>query len=191
MYGAQMRRDSLRRDRAIDIALCALLLGFGVYITSLADGTPLDWLISPPIIAAVLLRRTAPFAAAAAVAVGSVWSALPIFSGFRVPVALFVALLIVYPLGRDTDRRRAIGGLALVLASMVLIGLTDPGLDEEGGVAGIVFFAFPLYGGIWAGGRLVRSNERVAALLAARSRSLEQQRERTAALAVEVERAQL
>jgi signal transduction histidine kinase len=191
-YARHVKTDSPRRRLAIDLALCAVLLAFGVRITGLADdGTPIDWLMFPPIVLPVLLRRRAPFAAAAAFAAGCVVSALPVFNQFRLPVAIPVALLIVYPLGRDSERRRALGGLGLVLAAWVLIGLTDPALDGEGGVVSMVAFAFPLYTGIWAGGRLVRSGDRVAGQLAERSRRLERQREQTAELAVEVERTQL
>jgi signal transduction histidine kinase len=74
---------------------------------------------------------------------------------------------------------------------MVFIGFTDVVLRGEGGVVNMVLFSFPLCIGIWAGGRLVRSRDRVAQELAERSRLLERQREQTAQLAVEVERTRL
>jgi hypothetical protein len=55
----------------------------------------------------------------------------------------------------------------------------------------MIAFSFPLCSLLWAGGRLVRSGDRMAQQLAERSRRLEQQREQTAELAVEVERTQL
>jgi len=55
----------------------------------------------------------------------------------------------------------------------------------------MISFSFPLCIGTWAAGRVVRSRERVAAQLRERSLMLERQREKTAALAVEVERTRL
>jgi signal transduction histidine kinase len=180
------------RRTAIDVALCLLLLASGVQAAgSNYGGSPIDWLMVPLVVLPVLLRRRAPFVAAAAFALGCLLSGLPVFNQFRIPFALPAALLIVYPLGRSCERARALGGLALVLTGMVFIGLTDPALEGEGGVASMIAFAFPLYAGIWGGARLVRSGDRLAEELTERSRSLELQREQTAELAVEVERTQL
>jgi hypothetical protein len=197
-YARRVNTGSARRRLAIDLAICAILLYVGLDITTgsheqqgAGASTDLDTLLVPLLVLPILLRFRAPFAAAAALAAGCVLSGLPTLDQFRVPVAIPAALLIVYPLGRDTDLRRAVGGLVLVLAGMVFIGLTDPALEEEGGVVSMVVFAVPLYTGIWAGGRLVRSGEQVAGDLAERSRRLELQREQTAELAVEVERTHL
>jgi len=79
----------------------------------------------------------------------------------------------------------------LVLAGMVFIGFTDVVLEDNGGPVGFVVFSFPLCIGVWIAGRVVRSGEQVAEQLAEKSRLLERQREKTAALAVEVERTRL
>lgn len=193
-----MITGSKRRRLAVDLAICAALLFTGVDITTdtgptrgAGADTDVDTLLVPALILPILLRHRAPFAAAAALAAGCVVSGLPTLDQFRLPVVIPAALLIVYPLGRDTERPKAVGGLALVLAGIVFIGLTDPVIADNGGVVGTITFLFPLYTLIWGAGRLVRSGDRVAAQLAERSRSLERQREKTAQLAVEVERTQL
>jgi signal transduction histidine kinase len=186
------------RGVAFDLALCAALMAFAVPITLQPDrpigagaGTDLDTILLPTVILPILLRRRAPFAAASLLAAGCVVSGIPTFDQFRLGVAIPAALAILYSLARDTDRPRAIGGLLLVLAGMVFIGLTDVVLTDEGGVGAMVSFSFPLCIGVWGGGRLVRSRDRVAQELTERSRLLECQREQTAELAVEVERTRL
>lgn len=190
-----MKEGSPRGRLAIDLTICAALMAFGVSVTTRGDaagaGTHLDTVLLPTVIFPILLRRRAPFAAAATLAAGCVVSGIPTFDQFRLGVAIPAAMLILFPLARDTDRGRALGGLALVLAGMVFIGLTDVVLDDQGGVAAMVAFSFPLCIGIWAGGRVVRSRDRVVDELAQRSRMLERRREQTARLAVEVERTRL
>jgi signal transduction histidine kinase len=193
-----VRRGSRRLRWTIDAAICAALLFTGVQITTQYESsqgagvdTNLDTILIPALILPILLRRRQPFAAAAAFAAGCVISGIPTFDQFRLPVALPAALLIAYATARDTDTRRALGGLAFVLAGAVVIGLTDSVVDDEGGVVGMIVFTFPLCGLLWAGGRLVTSGDQLAAQLAERSQLLERQREQTAELAVEVERTQL
>ncbi|MFL5825199.1 MAG: sensor histidine kinase [Thermoleophilaceae bacterium] len=193
-----MTTGSRRGRLALDLVICAALLALGASVTTQSDaptgagaGTDWDTVLLPTLLVPVLFRRRAPFAAAVALAAGCVVSGIPTFDQFRLGVAVPAAMLVLYSLGRGTDRDRALGGLALVLAGMVFIGLTDVVLTDEGGVVAMVVFSFPLCIGTWSGGRLVRSRERVAEDLAERSRQLEQQREQTAELAVEVERTRL
>jgi signal transduction histidine kinase len=187
-----VKTDSPRFRGAIDVALCVLLLAAGAQLTTVhEEGTAIDWLMFPPLVLPILWARSRPFAAAVAFSAGCLVSGLPLFDQFRLPIVLAAALLIVYPLGRRCPRRRAVEGLALMFAGFVFVGLTDPALADEGGVAGMIAFGFPLYGGIWGGARLVRSGDLVAARLAERSERLERTREQTAELAVEVERTQL
>ena len=197
-YARPVDKGSPRRRLAVDLAILALLLYTGWDITTQTGAdygagatTDLDTVLIPALILPFLLRRRAPFAAAAAFAAGCVVSGLPTLDQFRIPVAIPVALLIVYPLGRGTEQRAALGGVLLVLAGTIFIGATDPVVADNGGIFGTIAFAVPLYTGIWAGGRLVRSGDTLAEQLAERSRSLELQREQTAELAVEVERTQL
>jgi signal transduction histidine kinase len=196
-YARNVKRGSLRLRWAIDLGICAVLLYAGVDITTNYESsqgagvdTNVDTLLIPTLILPLLLRHRAPFAAAATFAAACVISGIPTFDQFRVPVAVPAALLIAYSVGREPDRARAIGGLVCVLAGLIAIGLTDPVIDDEGGVIAMVAFA-PLCGLLWAAARLVTSGDRLAARLAERSEHLERQREQTAELAVEVERAQL
>lgn len=197
-YDRSVRKDSPRGPLLLDLAICAALFAFALPVTLQPDapdgagaGTVVDSLLLPAVILPILLRRRAPFAAAAALAAGCVVSGIPTFDQFRLAAAIPAAMLILYSLAARADRRRAIAGLALVLAGMVFIGFTDVVLDEEGGVIGLVLFSFPLCIGVWGAGRIVRSREKVAEQLAERSRLLERQREQTAELAVEVERTRL
>jgi signal transduction histidine kinase len=182
-YAWNVNRGSHRLRWAIDLGICAVLLYTGVDITTNYESsqgagvdTNVDTLLIPTLILPLLLRHRAPLAAAATFAAAC--------------VAIAAALLIVYSAGREPDRARAIGGLVCVLAGLVVIGLTDPVVDDEGGVIAMVAF-LPLYGLLWGAARLVTSGDRLAAQLAERSEHLERQREQTAELAVEVERAQL
>ncbi len=194
-YARPVRKGSWRGPLAVDLVLCGVLIAFSASVTLRSDeagaGTALDTLFLPAVVLPILLRRRAPFAAAVALAAGCVISGIPTFDQFRLAAAVPAAMLIVYPLAKQADRRHALAGLALVLAGMVFIGFTDVVLRDEGGVGGMIAFSWPLCIGVWAGGRLVRAGDRVADDLAERSRMLERQREQTAALAVEIERTQL
>jgi signal transduction histidine kinase len=192
-----VKRHSRRLGWAIDLGICAVLLYTGVDITTNYESsqgagvdTNVDTFLIPTLILPILLRHRAPFAAAATFAAACVVSGIPTFDQFRVPVAIPAALLIVYSAGRETDRARAIGGLVCVLAGLLVIGFTDPVMDDEGGVIAMVAF-LPLCALLWGAARLVTSGDRLAAQLAVRSEQLERQRDQTAELAVEVERAQL
>jgi signal transduction histidine kinase len=197
-YDRRVKRDWPRAPLAFDLVICAALMAFGASVTTQPDaphgagaGTDLDTLLLPTVILPILLRRRAPFAAAVALAAGCVVSGIPTFDQFRLGVAVPAAMLILYSLAREADRPSALGGLALVLSGMVFIGFTDVVLTDNGGVAAMVAFSFPLCLGIWSAGRVVRSREHVAAELTERSRLLESQREETASLAVEIERTRL
>jgi hypothetical protein len=131
-YARLMNAWSRRGHLVLDLAICAALLAFGVSITTQPDaptgagaGTDLDTVLLPAVVLPVLLRRRAPFAAAAALAAGCVVSGIPTFDQFRLGLAIPAALLILFSLARHAERPRALGGLALVLAGMVFIGFTD------------------------------------------------------------------
>jgi signal transduction histidine kinase len=100
-------------------------------------------------------------------------------------------MLILFPLASGYERRRALAGLGVVLAAMVFVGETDVVLRGNGGLGAMVLFSFPLCLVSWGAGRAAWSRERLAEQLAARSELLVRQRERTAELAVEVERERL
>lgn len=197
-YARRVKRGSARLRWTIDLVICALLLYTGIDITTNYESsqgagvdTSLDTVLIPLLILPVLLRHRNPFAATAAFAGACVASGIPTFDQFRLPVALPVALLVVYPVARDTDRRRALAGLAFVLAGLSAIALTDPVVQDDGGLPSMLAFAVPLCGVLWGAGRLVRSGSALAGQLEEQSQRLERQREQTAQLAVEVERTQL
>ena len=113
-------------------------------------------------------------------------SGIPTFDQVRCGVAIPAALLILYSVGVYCDRRRSIVGLLSVLAGMVFLSFTDAVISPD-----VLGFVVPLCVGVWTVGLVVRSRNRIAAELAARSQALERQRERTARLAVELERTRL
>ncbi len=202
VYGGAARNYHARMDRlgpgalfGLDVAICVVLLASGVEATmqpDLANGTVLDTLLLPLVLAPVLLRRRWPLAACAALLLGSVLSGIPTFDQFRLELAIPAALLILFPAAARLPLRQAVEGLGLVLAAMVFVGLTDRVLkDGNGGVGAMIVFSFPLCLGSWGAGRAARSRERMADELALRSERLRHQRERTAALAVETEREKL
>jgi hypothetical protein len=194
-------KSSGPRPRAafvVDLVICAALLAFAAPPTtgwhapaSYDAGTVLDTVLLPAVVLPILLRRRAPLLAAAALAAGCVVSGIPTFDQFRLIAAIPAALLILFSLAARADRPRALAGLALVLAGLTFEGLTDVAQASEGGIGSYVAFAYPLCLGVWAAGRVVRAREAVAGRLAQRARELEVQREQTAQLAVEVERARL
>jgi hypothetical protein len=179
---------AIRTPPASDIALAVVLTLFGLLITVFpAEDDHGLWLDSVVIVAAslpVLWRRTAPLTAAAALAVGVVVSGIPTFEQVRCGVA--IPLLVLYAVGSRRDRGAATGGLALVLAGMAFLSVTDVNLTPA-----VLWFVVPLCTGVWAVGCLVRSRDLVAGELAERSQALERQRAQTAQLAVEVERSRL
>jgi signal transduction histidine kinase len=171
--------------------ICAGLVAFGVSVTTrsdLANGTIVDTLLLPAVALPILLRWRWPIAAALALFVGAVVSGVPTFDQFRLGVAIPAAMLILFPLASRSELRRAVVGLGVVLGAMVLVGLTDRVLDGHGGLAAMVLFSFPLCLVSWGAGRAAWSRDRIADRLAAQTELLERQRERTAQLAVEVER---
>ncbi len=197
-YDRPVDTGARRRWLLIDVAICAAMFAYMLPPTlgpdepdGIGAGTVWDSLLLPTVILPVLLRRRAPFAAAALLAAGCVVSGAPTFDQFRLAAAVPAGMLILYSLATRAERAQALAGLALVLAGMLFIGFTDIVLDDNGGPVGMVLFSFPLCTGVWIAGRVVRSREQVAEELAEKSQLLERQREETTALAVEVERTRL
>lgn len=179
---------------ALDVVICMGLVAFGVSVTTrsdLANGTIVDTLLLPAVALPILLRWRWPFAAALALFAGAVVSGVPTFDQFRLGVAIPAGMLILFPLASRFELPRAAVGLGVVLGAMVLVGVTDRVLDDSGGLAAMVLFSFPLCLVSWGAGRAVWSRDRIADRLAAQTEQLERQRERTAQLAVEVERTRL
>jgi signal transduction histidine kinase len=174
----------MKADIAAGLALTAL----AVLMTALgSDGVGwIDTLVAPTVTLPVIWRRRAAFASAAVLSAGVVISGLPTFDQIRCGFAIPAALLVLYALGSRSGRRAALTGLALIVASLAFLSVTDPNISPAA-----LSFVVPLCLLVWAAGRAVRSRGVLAAALATRSRELVQQRERTAALAVAVERTRL
>jgi signal transduction histidine kinase len=172
-----------------DLLPAVLLTAIGIAVTQDTSGhtddTVWDTILVPTATVWVFWWRRAPLLAACGIAAGMVVSGIPTFDQTRCGYVLPGALLILFSLAQREDRNPSLLGLAMVEAGVVFLLFTDPLLD-----AGAAFLV-PLCAGVWAAGRLYRSRTRVATELAERTRDLEQTREETAQLAVEVERAQV
>ena len=188
--------DRRRRDTAIDIGLCAAMAAYAV--PALVDpevndrgATVAGPLLLPALLAPVLIRRRHPLAATGAFAAGCVVSGIPTFDQFRLIVAVPVALLVLWSLATSAAWYPAVGGLLLVLLGLAFVGATESVLEGVRGVASMMAFSGPLSRAVWGAGRAVWSRDRLARQLIERSDQLRRQREATAALAIEVDRARL
>jgi len=178
----------------LNLLFCGALLAFGVSVTTraeLANGTIVDTVLLPAVVLPVLVSRRWPFAAAVALFAGAVISGIPTFDQFRFGLAIPAAMLILFRLASRRGLRLALFGLTFALAAMVFVGATDEVVRRTGGLAGMILFSFPLCLVAWGAGRAAWSRDRLAEQLAAQSERLERQRERTAELAVVVERTRL
>jgi signal transduction histidine kinase len=184
-----------RRQILLDIAICMALVGLTLPVALDpeidAHGTILDSLLLPAVVLGVPLRRRCPLAAAGAFAVGCVISAIPTFDQFRLIAAVPAALLISYALGTRSRSRSDVAGLGLIFAGLAFEGATDAVMEDHAGAFLLLLFAAPPCVVAWIGGRMVAARQRLALELAARSAELEDQRDRMAALAVEIERGRL
>jgi signal transduction histidine kinase len=188
--------DRRRRDLLIDLGLCAAITAYA--LPPMLDRTvndPRATLFGPLLAATflvpVFLRRRAPLAAAAAFAIACVVSGVPTFHQFRLVVAVPVAVLVLLSLAMNSTWPAAVAGLAGVVAGLLFVGATDSVIHGASGVAGMAAAAVPLCLAIWGAGRIAWSRDRVAVELRERSEQLRRQREATAALAVDVDRARL
>lgn len=186
----------LSRATAIDAGLCAAIVAYALPPT--LDPTVNDpgATVAGALLLATLLvpipwRRRDPFAAACALAATCVISGIPTFHQFRLVAAIPAALLVLYSLATRSPRGRAVVGFIAVLAGLAFVGATESVVHGAHGAADMLGFSFPLCLAVWGAGRVVRSRELVAQQLRERSEQLRRQRESTAALAVEIDRARL
>jgi len=188
--------DRRRRELLIDLGICVATAAYALppmLDPSVNDprATVAGPLLLPALLAPVLLRRRRPLAAACALAVACVVSGLPTFNQFRLVAVVPVAVLVTFAVGASLPRRPAGIGLAVVLAGLAFVGATESVLDGAAGAGQMALFSFPLCVAVWGAGRVVWSRERLADALTERSDLLRRQREATAALAVEIDRARL
>lgn len=171
----------------VDIALGVLLAAGAAALAGAGeDGSALAAAFAAAVGLPVVWRRRAPLPSAAAFALAAVVSGIPSFDQVRCGAAIPAGLLVAFALGTRTAWEPALVGLLLVSVGMVILSLTDSVLEPAG-----VAFLIPLSAGVWGAGRFVRSRNRLAAELEARSRMLAEQREENAAIAVELERSRL
>lgn len=190
------RVDRRRRDALIDVGCCAAIVAYGLPPTldpsvNNPGATVVGALLLPTLLLPVLLRRRDPLLAACALAIGCVVSGIPTFEQFRFLFAVPAALLILFSVGTRCPFTRGVGGLAVVLAGLAFVGATESASHGLRGAAGLIAFAVPVCLAVWGAARFVRSRERMAQQLTRRSEQVRRQREATAALAVEIDRARL
>ena len=179
---------------AVDGLICVALVAFGVSVdarSDLANGTTVDTWLLAVVVLPIFARHRWPVGAAVALLAGAVISGIPTFDQFRLALVVPAGMLILFSVGARCELRRAVAGLGFVLAAMVFVGATDRVLVGVGGLAQMVLFSFPLCLISWGAGRAAWSRDRLADQLAVQTELLERQRERTAELAVEVERTRL
>lgn len=175
-----------------DAALVALALVASVLMALAPDNPPgtgvrvVALLLAPALALPVIWWRRAPLLAAAMFPLGVLLTALPTFDQTRCGVAIPIALLILFSVGARLPVRRALAGLALVMAGMLLLRGTDPLLADPSSL-----FILPLAAAAWLVGRLVRSQAALAAELAARTARLEERRASVARLAAQIERSRM
>ena len=164
----------LRPERA-DVALAAALgaaveleLAFsdvrdtplvGALLLGLALCAPLAW------------RRVAPLAALAVTAAGAIALSLTQTAPEDLATTSMLVAVLSFSLGAHLPRRRALAGLAGVLALVLAVSALTDRLTASDTV-----LPFVVFGGCWALGRVVRGRARLTAELTARTQQLERER---------------
>lgn len=131
----------------------------------------------------VAVRRAHPLGAMATLAGGAAFNAIAVGSYVRCGAALPALALVVYSVAVRCELRPALVGAALAVVSTVSQGLSDPQLKSGFLPGGSILIL-----ALWGVGRLVRSRDRMVAVLRARTQELHAQRDRTARLAVAADR---
>ena len=131
----------------------------------------------------VAWARRAPLPAAAVVAAGSVFSWLAIGSFVRCGPSLPAAFWIAYVVGRRTQERASLVGIALVLLDIEAQCMSDPNLG-----AGVIVGMGPIALGFWFAGRTLRARASAIREIDLQNTAIADTRERTTALAVAADR---
>jgi signal transduction histidine kinase len=135
----------------------------------------------------VVLARRAPLITAAALAVGVGVNWLAIGTLIRCGATLPAVFYTAFTVGTRCGRRQTLVGLGLLAVSIVCQGASDPNLGSPA-VAVVMVPVAVIFMGL---GRLVRARNATIANLQVRTSELREQREETAKLAVEADRAQI
>lgn len=133
----------------------------------------------------VAWRRAHPLGAVASLAAGALFNAIIAGTFVRCGGTLPALILVTYSVGSRLELRPAVAGALLTVVSVVAQTHSDPQLKGFS-VGGTVFML-----AMWGVGRLVRSREAMVAVLRSRTDALHEQRDRTARLAVEADRARV
>jgi signal transduction histidine kinase len=182
------RLDSRRRWWDVALSVAILLVALPPTLRHDVGGDAwTDTALLPVVLVPLPLRRCSPLLASAAFPVACVISAIPTFDQIRIPAVVAVAMVLAFTLGREAGRRDVVWGLAAIFAGLVIDGATE----HVVGTFAVLAFGGPLSLAAVGGGRLVRSRDRLAAELGATTQTLEERREATASLAIEIERARL
>jgi hypothetical protein len=134
----------------------------------------------------VAWSRPRPLTAAAVMAVAAIANGLLFGDVVRCGVALPAVYIVGFGIGARLGGPRAVAGLALCAADVVVEGYYDPQIGWPGLVT-----VLPLLLIFFALGRLLRARSRKAQELRAKSALLRQQREETARLAIAADRAEM
>ncbi len=188
VWGAPLGQRALTR---LD-TLLALLVSVAAVIAVSGNGNHSDPKGGVFACVAVLLmtvpvawRRAHPLGAVATMAVGALFNAIVIGTFVRCGGALPALILVTYSVGARLQLRPAVAGAVLTVVAVVAQAHSDPQLKGFS-VGGSVFLL-----AMWGVGRLVRSREGMVAVLRSRTDALHEQRDRTAKLAVEADRARV
>ncbi len=176
----------------LDVLLALLLSAFAEVLVSghASGGDPRGRIVACALVLTMTLpvawRRTEPLGALAILAGGAVLNALAVGSYVRCGAALPALALVAYSVGTRCALAPALLGAALAVSSTVAQGLSDPQLKTGFLPGGCILIL-----ALWGVARLVRSRDQMVALLRARTRELQEQRDRTARLAVAADRARV
>lgn len=177
----------MRRQQALDAAISLGTLVLGSFEVLGRSGYQLRgaWMAAVVLTAAALpFRRRAPLAVLALlVALQVALSATdpPEDATFW----FFAWLVATYSAGAHAPLKRALAGLALVLATFT----AGAAIDDQG--VGDVIFVWVLFSGAWTLGYLLERRTGEAAALERRAARLEQEREERARIAIAEERARI
>ena len=197
--GAGILRFAVEGVSKLDAAIGLALSAFAVF---LVDGGDANNAMHAGAAAAVMVlamtlpviwRRRAPVWVAAALALGVIVNVAVIGDMVRCAATLPALLVCAYAIGRYSARPRwaaAIGGLAFLLVSAGVQGVTDPALAGSPLGEGLAESALVL-GFFFAAGGVIESRTRLGRELDRHNDLLRRQRERRAELAVAADRAQI
>ena len=177
---------SLDLTVAAVLAIAGACLVGGVVETGHPHGGAWAALAMVLIVAPVSWARRGPVSAAVVFAAAVAFNAMFVGTMVRCGVALPAAFWIAFMIGLRCHPRRAACGIALMCAGIALLTTCDPAIAAPGGL-GIV----PVAAAFWLTGRVCQDRESAIEALAERNAEITAQRQRTADLAVRVDRARI